>query len=66
MTRLEESAYDLIRFVQHLHDLSSDFYNGLLGPMERNRCKRWMDAVLPPPVETSEGDLPAELTKAAE
>jgi hypothetical protein len=45
---IDERAYELIRFVQHLHDMNSDRY-GLVNTVERNRCKRWMDAVLPLP-----------------
>ena len=61
---------ELIRFVRHLHDVNSDDC-GFLNNVQRNRCKRWMDAVLSP-IDSS-GDvyhpdeaLPPELTKAAE
>jgi hypothetical protein len=57
--------YDLIRFVRDLYDLNSDLY-GLSSQVQRDRIDRWMDAVLPPPVEISDEALPQELTKAAE
>jgi len=50
--------YELIRFVQTLQNVNLDFY-GLMGNAERDRCKRWMDQVLPPKPakETSEGSV---------
>jgi hypothetical protein len=54
----------LTNFVQHLHEMNSDPF-GCPHKMEQDRCKRWMDAVLPPPPAPSEGNFPGELTKAA-
>jgi len=62
---------DLIRFVRDLRDMNSDRY-GLVNTVERNRCKRWMDAVLPLPDNANRDvdiyflDEDEDLKKAAE
>jgi hypothetical protein len=60
--------YELTRFVQHLYDIHSTTRYGFVvaDRDEReatNRCKRWMDAVLPPPPTN---DLPFLEEEAAE
>jgi len=39
--------YDLIRFVRQLHNMNSDQYE-LMSNVQRDRCQRWLDSVLPP------------------
>jgi len=56
---------ELIKFVQHLHDMNSDWY-GLMSKEGHVRAQRWMDAVLPPDVYFPSEALPPELRKAAE
>jgi hypothetical protein len=64
---LPESAYDLIRFMQHLHDMNSDHF-GFVHKEGRDRGQRWMDVVLPPPPPkgTIEVPFPKELRKASQ
>jgi hypothetical protein len=56
--------YKLIKFVRDLHDINSDWCSDFIHQDAQKRCRRWMDAVLPP--TTDDRDLPAELMKAAE
>ena len=64
------NGHKLIRFVQHLHDINSDLCGDFIHPQAQERCRRFMDAVLPPtlvgdPLRIG-NDLPKELRKAAE
>jgi hypothetical protein len=43
--------HELIRFVRQLHEMHTDFH-GFYSTLGQDRCKRWMDAVLPRWVES--------------
>jgi hypothetical protein len=53
-----DSNYALVRFVEQLHDVNCDWYGLITDKEERDRCKRWMDAVLPPPPPKETMDVP--------
>jgi hypothetical protein len=60
MTRRNINDYELIMFVRHLYDIHSTTRYGFVvaDRYEReatDRCKRWMDAVLPPPTTVPAG-----------
>ena len=61
--------YQLMNFVQHLHDIHSDLYGFNVGKNVEceatDRCIRWMDAVLPPPPLRETTEVPF-LEEAAE
>jgi hypothetical protein len=57
-----EGNYQLVRFVEQLWEMHCDPYFGVAETWEDTaRCKRWLDAVLPP-----KEAMPQELKKAAE
>jgi hypothetical protein len=62
--------YALIHFVRCLHDIASDLDSEEVHCVHeaeaQERCRRWMDAVLPPPKGTNEVPFPEELKKAAQ